>query len=184
MKFTELDIAGVYLITLEPYRDERGFFARAWCRHEFEEHGLAPHVAQVNVSYNKHAGTLRGMHYQMPPYGETKLVRCTRGAIYDVVIDMRPDSPSFRSWVGAELTADNRQMLYVPENFAHGFITLTDNTEITYQVSQFYTPEAERGVRYDDPAFGIEWPVPIRVVSEKDKNWPDINGHSPGSTMN
>ena len=173
MKFTEMSIDGVYLITLEPYSDERGFFARAWCRHEFEEHGLAPNVAQVNVSYNKHAGTLRGMHYQAQPYGETKLVRCTRGAIYDVVIDMRPDSPSFRSWVGAELTADNRQMLYVPEDFAHGFITLTDETEITYQVSQFYTPEAEHGVRYDDPAFGIEWPVPIHVISEKDKNWPD-----------
>lgn len=172
MIFTETDLPGAYVVDLEPYRDERGFFARAWCRNEFEEHGLVPRVVQANVSFNEHEGTLRGMHYQVAPHEETKLVRCTRGAIYDVIVDLRPDSPTYTHWIGVELTEHNYRMLYVPENFAHGFITLQPRTEVTYQVSQFYAPDAERGVRYDDPAFGIEWPVPVRVISEKDRTWP------------
>lgn len=174
MKFTEMSIPGVYKVTLEPYRDERGFFARAWCRQEFEEHGLVSRIVQANVSYNKHKGTLRGMHYQVPPYGETKLVRCTRGAIYDVVVDLRPNSPTYTQWLGVELIEEGLDTLYVPEYFAHGFITLEDDTEVTYQVSEFYTPEAERGARYDDPTFNIEWPIDVQVISEKDRSWPDF----------
>lgn len=173
MLFTETNLRGAYLIDIEQRQDERGFFARAWCQQEFEDHGLVARVVQANISYNKRAGTLRGMHYQKAPYAETKLVRCVRGAIYDVIIDLRPDSPTYMQWLGVELTAENYRMLYVPEGFAHGFQTLADNTEVTYQVSQFYTPGAEGGLRYDDPAFKIEWPVAVRVISEKDRNWPD-----------
>lgn len=173
MIFTETKLKGAYIVDLEKREDERGFFARGWCQNEFEAHGLAPRVVQANISYNKKRGTLRGMHYQIAPYEETKLVRCTRGALYDVIVDLRPTSPSYKQWFGVELTADNYKMLYVPEGFAHGFITLQDETEATYQVSQFYTPGSERGLRYNDPAFGIEWPAEVQVISEKDKSWPD-----------
>lgn len=173
MIFNETKLKGAYIIELEPFTDERGFFARAWCQKEFEDHGLNATIAQANISYNPKKGTLRGMHYQVAPYGETKLVRCVRGGIYDVVIDLRPDSPTFKQWLGVELTAENRKMLYVPENFAHGFQTLADDVEVTYQVSQFYTPGAEQGIRYNDATFGIEWPLPVSVISEKDQNWAD-----------
>jgi len=171
--FAETKLKGVYVIEIEKLKDHRGFFARTWCKKEFEEHNLVSRVRQANVSYNKKKGTLRGMHYQLSPYEETKLVRCTMGAIYDVIIDLRPVSPTYTQWIGVELTAENYKMLYVPENFAHGFITFEDNTEVAYQVSQFYTPGSERGIRWDDPAFQIDWPLEVQVISDKDKNWPD-----------
>jgi dTDP-4-dehydrorhamnose 3,5-epimerase len=175
MIFTETRLKDAYLIDLEKRGDQRGFFARAWCQNEFEAHGLVPRVVQANISFNKYKGTLRGMHHQAAPYAETKLVRCTRGAIYDVIIDLRKASPTYGQWLGVELTAENYTMLYVPEGFAHGFQALMDNVEVTYQVSQFYTPEAEGGVRYDDPFFGIDWPLEVQVISEKDKNWPNYS---------
>lgn len=174
MIFRETAVAGVFVIELEPRGDERGFFARVFCRAEFEEHGLNPHVEQCNVSLSPQAGTLRGMHFQLPPHAEAKTVRCTRGALWDVALDLRPDSPSYLRWVGVELTGENRRMLYVPEGCAHGFQTLADETEAFYQVSSAYAPDAERGVRWDDPAFGIEWPAAVsRVISDKDRSWPD-----------
>jgi dTDP-4-dehydrorhamnose 3,5-epimerase len=175
MLFTETALKGAYIIEIKKLIDDRGFFARSWCQNEFETHGLNSRIVQANVSYNKKKGTLRGMHYQQTPYEETKLVRCTKGAIYDVVIDLRPTSPTFAQWIGVELTAGNYRMLYVPENFAHGFQTLADDSEVTYQVSQFYTPGAENGIRWDDPAFNIEWPLAIQVISEKDRNWGNYN---------
>ena len=174
MIFTETSLQGAYVVELEPFQDERGFFARAWCQREFREHGLTPVVVQANLSYNKKKSTLRGMHYQVEPYGEAKMVRCVRGRIYDVIIDLRPESPTYRQWFGVELTAENHKMLYVPENFAHGFQTLENDTEVLYQVSQFYTPGAERGIRYDDPAFNIKWPLDVAVISEKDRSWADF----------
>jgi dTDP-4-dehydrorhamnose 3,5-epimerase len=173
--FTETKLPGAYLIDIEKRADQRGFFARGWCQKEFEAHDLIPRVVQTNISLSKRKGTLRGMHYQVAPYAEAKLVRCTRGALYDVIIDLRPDSPTYMQWLGVELSAENYKMLYVPEGFAHGFQTLVDNTEVTYQVSQFYTPEAEGGVRYNDPAFGIEWPLEVQVISDKDQSWPDYS---------
>ena len=172
MIFRETTLKGAFVIEVEKFEDKRGFFARAWCQREVEANGLISCVTQTNISFNKKRGTLRGMHYQVAPYEQIKLVRCTRGVIYDVIIDLRPDSPTFRKWAGEELTAENYTMLYVPENFAHGFQTLEDNTEVTYQVSQFYSPESERGVRYDDPVFQVEWPLPVEVISEKDIAWP------------
>ena len=172
MIFRETTLKGAFVIEMEKFEDKRGFFARAWCQKEVEANGLVSRVVQTNISFNKKRGTLRGMHYQVAPYEQIKLVRCTRGAIYDVIIDLRPDSPTFRTWTGVELTAENYIMLYVPENVAHGFQTLEDNTEVTYQVSQFYTPASERGVRYDDPVFQVEWPLPVEVISEKDIAWP------------
>jgi dTDP-4-dehydrorhamnose 3,5-epimerase len=175
MIFTKTKLADAYLIDVEPHEDERGFFARAWCEQEFAEHGLETKVVQCNVSYNRLRGTLRGMHFQAPPHEEVKLVRCTRGAIYDVIVDLRPDSPTFKQWLGVELTADNRRVLYVPKGFAHGYQTLTDDSEVFYQVSEFYTPSAEGGVRWNDPAFGIEWPEPERaLLSNRDMHWPDF----------
>lgn len=174
MNFTETELPGAYVIDLQKLEDRRGFFARAWCQKEFEEHGLTARIAQVNVSYNKKRGTLRGMHYQVSPFEETKLVRCTRGGIYDVIIDLRPGSPTFMQWTGVELTEDNHRMFFVPEGFAHGFQTLSDETEVTYQVSQFYAPGAERGIRFDDPAFAIDWPLEVQVISDKDQGWPDF----------
>lgn len=175
MIFHKLKLEGAYRIDLEPREDERGFFARAWCQREFAEYGLETRIVQSNLSYNRHKGTLRGMHYQAPPYEEVKLVRCIRGSIFDVIIDLRPGSPTFKQWVGVELTATNRQMLYVPKGFAHGFQTLEDDTEVFYHVSEFYTPGAERGVRWNDPQFGIEWPaVEKRILSPKDQSWPDF----------
>jgi dTDP-4-dehydrorhamnose 3,5-epimerase len=174
MIFTETKLDGAFLIDIEEHTDERGFFARSWCQKEFEQHGLVPRVVQANISFNHKKGTVRGMHYQASPYEETKLVRCTRGAIYDVIVDLRKGSPTFRQWISAELTADNRRMLFVPEGFAHGFQILTDATEVCYQVSHFYTPGAERGARFNDPAFGIRWPLDVTVISEKDANWADF----------
>ena len=172
--FRETRLKGAFIIELERIKDTRGFFARAWCKKEFEAHSLNPGLLQCNISFNKNRGTLRGMHYQTAPHEEAKLVRCTRGAIYDVIIDFRPESPTYQGWLGVELTADNHKMLYVPENFAHGYQTLIDNTEVFYQVSQVYSPESERGVRWDDPAFGVEWPETDNLmISEKDNNWPD-----------
>lgn len=173
MIFTETELPGAFLVDLERREDDRGFFARAWCEDEFRDHGLSTRVAQCNVSFNHKRGTLRGMHYQEPPHGEVKLVRCTSGAIFDVIIDLRPDSPTYTRWIGVELTGANGQMLYVPEGFAHGYQTLADDTETFYQVSEFYAPRAERGVRWNDAAFAIEWPLEVTIVSEKDAGWPD-----------
>ena len=175
MLFEDTKLAGAKIIDLERRGDERGFFARVWCHNEFEEQGLNTNLAQGNISVSSSRGTLRGMHFQETPHAETKLIRCTHGAIHDVIIDLRPESPTFRDWIGVELTAENRRMLYVPEGFAHGFLTLTDDAEVTYLVTQFYTPAAERGVRFDDPAFAIDWPAKVTVVSDKDAAWPDFS---------
>lgn len=172
MKFTETKLKGAFILDLELREDPRGFFARTFCQKEFEAHGLKPTVAQCNCSFNHKKGTMRGMHYQIPPAAETKLIRCTRGAIYDVIVDLRPDSPTYLQHIGVELTEHNRRQLYVPEMFAHGYLTLSDGAEVTYQVGEFYTPGYERGIRFDDPALNIEWPVPIEVISEKDASWP------------
>lgn len=176
MIFHATKLHGAYVIEPERREDERGFFARSWCQKEFEAHGLVSRVVQANVSYNRTKGTLRGMHYQAAPHAETKLLRCTRGAIYDVIVDVRPTSGTYRDWVGVELTADNYRMLYVPEGFAHGFQTLVDDTEVIYQVSEFYTPGSERGARWNDAAFQIEWPVAVTTISAKDAAWPDFVG--------
>lgn len=174
MIFIETDIKGAFVVDIQKLEDERGFFARVWCEREFKKHGLGTRMVQANTSVNKKRGTLRGLHYQVAPYEEAKLVRCIRGVIFDVIIDLRPDSGTYREWLGVELTADNRRMLYVPEGFAHGYQTLVDDTEVFYQVSQFYSPDSERGVRWDDPTFGVEWPVTdSMLVSSKDRNWPD-----------
>jgi dTDP-4-dehydrorhamnose 3,5-epimerase len=176
MIFSRTRLADAYLIELEPVEDERGFFARAWCEREFAEHHLSTRLVQANVAWNRRKGTLRGLHYQHPPHAEAKFVRCTRGALYDVIVDLRRDSATYKQWLGVELTADNHLALYVPEGFAHGYQTLADDTEIFYQVSAFYTPEAEAGVRWDDPAFAIEWPDPHgAVLSDKDRSWPDYD---------
>lgn len=172
MLFVETELQGAFVIDVEPISDERGFFGRLWCRNEFQERGLNANVAQANVAFSPRAGTLRGLHYQEAPHAETKLVRCTRGAIYDVIVDLRGGSPTRRQWIGVELTAENRRSLYVPEGFAHGYQTLTDDAEMTYQTSAFYKRESARGVRYDDPRLGIEWPLPVAVVSEQDLLWP------------
>lgn len=172
MKFTETKLKGAFIIDLEERPDHRGFFARTFCMEEFQEHGLKPTVAQCNLSFNHKKGTLRGMHYQIAPATETKLIRCTQGAIYDVIVDMRPNSPTYLLHIGVELTAENRRALYVPEMFAHGYQTLTDAAEVTYQVGEFYTPGYERGLHYDDPVLGIEWPLPVSEISVKDAAWP------------
>ncbi len=156
--------------------DERGFFARTFCVEEYEVHGLNPRLVQCNISFNKRKGALRGMHFQAAPHEEARLVRCTMGAIYDVIIDLRPDSPTFKHWVAVELTADNRKMLYVPEGFAHGFQTLEDNTEVFYQMSEFYHPERANGVRWDDPGFGVEWPADERTISPRDLEYANHGG--------
>ncbi|QHT69797.1 dTDP-4-dehydrorhamnose 3,5-epimerase [Rhodocytophaga rosea] len=173
MIFTETKLKGAFIVDVKRIEDERGFFGRSWCKKEMEEHGLNSNVVQANVSFNHKKGTLRGMHFQINPYQETKLIRCTKGAIYDVIIDLRKDSPTYKQWIGVELTEDNFRMLYVPEDFAHGFITLKDNTAVTYQVTQFYTPGAEAGIRWNDPTLGIEWPIPVEVISAKDENHPN-----------
>jgi dTDP-4-dehydrorhamnose 3,5-epimerase len=162
------------VIEPEMHEDDRGFFARTFCRREFEARGLNPQVVQCNVSFNKRKGSLRGMHYQVSPYSEAKLVRCTAGSIYDVIIDLRASSSAFRKHFGVELSAQNRKMLYIPEEFAHGFQTLEDNTEVFYQMSQYYSPEHSRGVRWDDPAFDISWPPGERVIIERDRTYPDF----------
>ena len=174
MKFRETSLKGAFIIDLEKLEDERGFFARSFCRHEFEAHGLNPNVAQCNVSSNTRKGTLRGMHYQTAPHEEARLVRCTRGAIHDVIIDLRPDSSTFKQWIAEKLTEKNYRMVYVPEGFAHGFLTLEDRTEVFYQMSEFYAPASARGVRWNDPAFGIEWPIAVQVISSRDRGYPDF----------
>jgi dTDP-4-dehydrorhamnose 3,5-epimerase len=174
MIFTETKLRGAFVIDIERRDDERGFFARAWCQEEFAARGLSTHLVQANISFSQRAGTLRGLHYQVKPHEEVKLVRCTRGAVYDVIVDLRPESSTYLQWVSVELTADNRTMLYVPEGLVHGYQTLTDKAEVLYQVSQVYSPESERGVRWDDPAVGIEWPrIDPRIISAKDKSWPN-----------
>lgn len=173
MKFTETRIPGAYIIDVEPIADERGFFARTWARDEFVAHGLNPDLAQCNVSYNHHKGTVRGMHWQAPPQAETKLVRCTQGGIYDVIVDIRADTPTYRQSVGVELTAENRCALYIPEGCAHGFQTLEDATEVFYMITEYYTPSAARGMRWNDPAIAVTWPLPISVISERDAHYPD-----------
>jgi dTDP-4-dehydrorhamnose 3,5-epimerase len=174
MRFHDTKIEGVFEIRPELIHDERGFFARTWCRKEFEAHGLSPHVVQCNVSFNRQKGTLRGMHYQVGEHAEAKLVRCTKGSIWDVAIDIRPESSTYRSWVAVVLTAAAHNMLYIPEGCAHGFLTLEDETEIFYQMSQFYSPESGRGIRWDDPAFRITWPAGVEVISERDRTYPDF----------
>lgn len=171
MKFTETPLKGAFIIDLEQRSDSRGFFARAFCAREFEEHGLKTAVAQCNMAYNYKKGTMRGLHYQVAPAAEAKLVRCIGGAVYDVLVDLRPDSPTYLQHYGLELSADNRRAVYVPEMFAHGYLTLTDNAELFYQVSEFYTPGTEQGLRYNDPALKIEWPLAVEVISEKDAAW-------------
>jgi dTDP-4-dehydrorhamnose 3,5-epimerase len=174
MIFRDTEIEGAWVIELETLEDERGFFARTWDRGEFESRGLNPRIAQCSVSYNRARGTLRGMHYQAAPHQEAKLVRCTAGAIFDAVVDLRPSSSSFKRWFGVELSAQNRLAVYVPEGCAHGFLTLADDSEIQYQISEFYAPDAGRGVRWDDPAFGIAWPGEVRVINERDASYPDF----------
>lgn len=171
MIFTETRLGGVFLIDLEPRRDARGFFARQWCAEEFARAGLDPHIAQINTARSLVEGTLRGMHYQVAPYAESKLVRCTHGAVFDVALDLRPTSPTFCKWFGIELTAENGRMFYIPEGCAHGYLTLAPDTDLAYQTSVPYAPASARGVRHDDPAFGIVWPRVIAVVSEQDANW-------------
>jgi dTDP-4-dehydrorhamnose 3,5-epimerase len=171
MRFTETRLKGAFVIDVERREDDRGFFARTFCAREFAECGLNTTFVQCHTSYNRLAGTLRGMHYQAPPAAESKLVRCTQGAIFDVIVDLRADSPTYLEHVSVELNAENRRQLYIPELFAHGFVTLTDNAEIAYQVGAFYSPDHERGLRYDDPLLRIEWPVPVQVISSRDRDW-------------
>jgi dTDP-4-dehydrorhamnose 3,5-epimerase len=174
MKFTPTKIPGAYLIEIQPITDERGFFARSFCANEFQQHGLNSDFAQCNVSFTAKRGTIRGMHYQVAPDTETKLVRCTRGAIYDIILDLRPESPTFKQWVTADLTADDRQMLYIPPGCAHGFQTLINDTEIFYQMSGMYSTDAARGVRWNDSAFGINIPLAVSVISDRDREYPDF----------
>jgi dTDP-4-dehydrorhamnose 3,5-epimerase len=174
MIFHQTDLMGVMEVRLDPRTDERGFFARSWCQDEFKVHGLDSALVQCNISFNKRKGTLRGMHYQIAPFEESKLVRCTSGAIYDVVLDLRRQSPTFKNWIAITLTAQSRNAVYVPEGCAHGFVTLEDCTEVFYQMSQFYSAASARGVRWDDPAFRIEWPEQVEVLSERDRTYPDF----------
>jgi dTDP-4-dehydrorhamnose 3,5-epimerase len=179
VQFSETAVKGVFVIDLEPVRDDRGFFARAWCPAEFAAAGLLVTWAQENVAYNRQKGTLRGLHYQRSPHWEVKLVRCTRGSVWDVAVDLRPESSSYRSFVGVELSADNRRSLYIPEGCAHGYLTLTDDVEMRYLTSRPYAPEAAMGVLYDDPELGISWPGKILVVSENDRTWPALTATAP-----
>ena len=174
MIFVETKLKGAFVIEPERLRDGRGFFARTWCKREFEAHGLNPNLVQCNISFNEKRGTIRGMHYQAKPFEEAKLVRCTIGAIWDVIIDLKADSPTFKKWFAVELTAENRKMLYIPESFAHGFQTLEENTEIFYQMSEYYSPECSRGVRWNDPVFSIKWPEDEIIISDKDRQYPDF----------
>jgi dTDP-4-dehydrorhamnose 3,5-epimerase len=174
MEFTNTPLSGVYVVRMKKIEDRRGFFARGWCRDELARHGLNPNMVQLNVGFSHTKGTLRGMHYQEAPHAEAKFVRCTHGAIFDVAVDLRPDSATRGQWFGVELTADNVTMLYVPEGFAHGYQTLADDAEMYYLTSAVYSATASKGVRYDDPAFGIAWPLPVSVISEPDRQWPDF----------
>jgi dTDP-4-dehydrorhamnose 3,5-epimerase len=176
LRFCPTDVKGAVLIDSILRSDERGYFSRAWCMREFAEHGIEFTPVQANVGFSKKKGTLRGMHFQVAPALEAKLIRCTRGALFDVVVDLRPESPSYCRWYGAELSADNGRMLYIPERCAHGYQTLEDATDLYYLTSQYYTPNAATGVRFDDPAFGIEWPLEATVISDQDRNWPLMSG--------
>jgi dTDP-4-dehydrorhamnose 3,5-epimerase len=171
MIFTETKLPGAFIIDLERREDSRGFFARSFCQHEFADHGLEPIIAQSNLAFNRRKGTMRGMHFQFPPAAETKFVRATRGAILDIIVDLRPESPTYLDHVAVELTADNHRAIYVPGRFAHGYQVLEDATETSYQVGEFYTPGVEGGLMYDDPALGLTWPLPVTEISEKDRSW-------------
>jgi dTDP-4-dehydrorhamnose 3,5-epimerase len=174
MKFIPTKLQDAFVLELERHEDERGFFARAWCRDEFDDHGLVPQLAQCSISRNRLAGTLRGMHFQTAPHEEAKLVRCTAGAVFDVIIDLRQDSATYGEWLGVELEAERGNALYVPKGFAHGFQTLVDETDVLYMISDPYVPETASGVRWDDPAFGIDWPdANVRTISDRDRSWPD-----------
>jgi dTDP-4-dehydrorhamnose 3,5-epimerase len=175
MDFIETTLKGAFIIELERHVDNRGFFARAFCQREFRDHGLKPVIAQANIAFNNKRGTLRGMHFQYPPAAETKVVRCTRGAILDIIVDLRPESPTYLDHVAVELTADNHRTLYVPERFAHGYQVLEDRTETSYQVGEFYTPGVESGLLYDDPRLGLDWPLPVREISPKDAAWQPLD---------
>jgi len=172
--FTQTKLAGVHVIDIARYQDERGYFGRMWCERELAAQGLSTRIAQVNVAVSQRAGTLRGMHYQRAPFAEVKIVRCSRGAVYDVIVDLRPSSPTYCQWVGIELNPENGSMLYAPEGCAHGYVSLRDDTELSYSTSQFYAPEAAHGVRFDDPAFDIRWPVAASIISAQDCSWPDF----------
>jgi dTDP-4-dehydrorhamnose 3,5-epimerase len=172
MKFTETKLKGSYIVDIEEKADQRGFFARSFCVNEFAEHGLESAIVQANLSLNHKKGTLRGMHFQRSPWEEVKLVRCVRGAIFDVMLDLRPDSPTYLQWVGAELSQDNHRMLYIPKRFGHGFQALTDGAEVMYMVTQFYSPAHASGLSYRDPAFNISWPLPVAAISDADASWP------------
>ena len=174
MIFSETTLKGAFLIEPEKLEDDRGFFARTWCEKEMTEQGLNARLSQCNISFNRERGTLRGMHFQAAPHEEAKLVRCTKGSIYDVIIDLRPKSVTFKKWFAAELSANNYKMLYIPENFAHGFLTLEDNSEVHYQMSEFYYPDFARGIRWNDASFSIKWPDGIRAISERDLSYPDF----------
>lgn len=171
MIFNETKLKGAYTIEIERKEDDRGFFARSFCQKEFEAHGLKPTIAQANLAFNHKKGTLRGMHFQYPPAAETKLVRCTRGAILDIIVDLRPESPTYLQHISVELSEDNHRAIYVPERFAHGYQVLQDGTETSYQVGEFYTPGVEGGLMYNDPDLGLEWPLPVSVISEKDRKF-------------
>ena len=175
MIFEETALSGAFIIERERLEDERGFFARTWCQRELEEHRLETRLAQCNISFNRVEGTFRGMHYQEAPHEEVKLVRCTRGSILDIIVDLRPESPTYKEHLSVELSEDNRRMLYIPTRFAHGFLTLADNTEVFYQMSEFYAPEAARGFRWNDPAFEIQLPIEVIVISERDQTYPDVS---------
>jgi dTDP-4-dehydrorhamnose 3,5-epimerase len=171
MRFVETEVRGAFLLEIEPHEDERGFFARTFSADEFGDRGLSTRIVQTSVSYNHRSGTLRGMHYQVPPAAECKVVRCTRGEIHDVIVDLRANSPTYLKHAAVQLSSDNRRGLYIPESVAHGFQTLCDDTEVEYQISEFHSPENARGLPYDDPALNIDWPIPVTVVSQKDRSW-------------
>jgi dTDP-4-dehydrorhamnose 3,5-epimerase len=174
MKFSAAPIEGAWLIDLEPHHDERGFFARTWCRQELAAHGLETEIAQESLSHNRQRGTLRGLHVQQAPHEETKIVRCPHGRVFDVIVDVRTTSTTYKKWFGVELSAENRRAIYIPPGVAHGFQTLSDDTDVAYLISEFHTPAAARGARYDDPAFDVAWPLAVSVISERDLNWPDF----------
>lgn len=175
MIFCETRLSGSFVIDPERLGDERGFFARSWCEREFKDHGIETKFVQCNISFNQKMGTLRGMHYQAALYEEAKMIRCTMGAIYDVIADLRPKSLTYKEWVSAELTSDNRRMIYIPKGFAHGFLTLTDNSEVFYMMSEFYAPGFGRGIKWNDPVLGITWPAEVRVISSQDQSYPDFS---------
>ncbi len=177
MKFTETSVHGAYIIDVNRIGDDRGFFGRLWCEKEMAEQGLVPTIKQSNVGFSPYKGTLRGLHYQKSPHQEVKIIRCTRGIVYDVVVDLRPDSSTYCKWFGTELTEDNTSMLYIPEGCATGYLTLADNSEITYTASEFYAPDHAAGVKYDDRAFGIQWPGEIKILSDNDMNWPEFQAN-------